>query len=138
MRLVKLSINEFSTERELQAFFAQKLPARIPPSLFPCGRQIGEKGLQPDETVLFTYKCRLRFVAKTKTGRMKNTYVRMDYPNCFVIDMKSLRQADVPLEEVEREFRTQLGFKKSLRTQSWTRIPDSTQAEQIIDRLVSS
>jgi hypothetical protein len=138
MRLVKLGTREFPNQSDPQAFFAQELPSRKPPGLFPC-KQIGKNGLQPDETVLFTYRCRLRFVAKAKTGRKNNIYVRQaDYPHCFEIDMKSLRRADVPLEEVEHQFRSQSGFQKSRRAQAWTRISGSDQAKQIIDTLLSS
>jgi hypothetical protein len=137
MRLVKLSTKEFPQEAALLAFFNQVLWGRNPPGLFqlPSG-WIGEVGLDKGETLLFTYRGRLRFVAKAETGRMDNIYMpNPAYPYCFVVDRNSLRQADVPVEEVERQLRDKAGLQKSLQAHGWTKIPDSESAEAVINTL---
>jgi hypothetical protein len=74
VRLIKLSTNEFPGEANLLTYFAQELQDRKPPGLFrlPTG-WIGKDALHEGETLLFSYRNRLRFVAKAKTGRMDNT-----------------------------------------------------------------
>jgi hypothetical protein len=137
MRLVKLSTDEFPEESDLLAYFDQELPARKPPGLFRFRGHIAEEALDPGETVLFSYRGRLRFVARAETGRELNTQMpHVDYPYCFVIDMPTLRRADVPLDHVEHRLQTEAGLNGSLRGQGWTRIPDSQQAEQVINTLV--
>lgn len=138
MRLIKLSTDEFPEEADLQAYFTQVLPNRQPPGLFRLPRGwIGEDGLDVGETLLFSYRGRLRFVGEAETGRMDNTYLPDEnYPYCFVINMRSARRANVPLNEVEQRLRAEAGLTKSLQAQGWTRIPDSDRAEQIIKALV--
>jgi hypothetical protein len=58
-----------------------------------------------------------------------------DYPFCIEISMKSLRNADISLEEGERQLRAHAGLQKSLQAQGWTRIPDNERAEEIIKAL---
>lgn len=72
MRLVKLSIDEFADETELQNYFNNRLPKRSPKGLFIFGNQVARNGLKPGETILFSYRNKLRYVAKAKTGRMEN------------------------------------------------------------------
>jgi hypothetical protein len=139
LRLIKLSTDEFPEEAEIQAYFVKELQGRNPTGLFrfPKG-WIGENNLSEGETLLFSYRNKLRFVAKAKTGRMDNTYMpHQDYPFCFEINMKTLRNADIPLDEVEHQLRTHAGLQKSLHAQGWTMIPDSERAEEIINALVS-
>ena len=139
MRLVKLSTDEFTEEADLKAYFTQELPRRNPPGLFrlPTG-WIGQEALEPGETLLFSYRGRLRFVAKAETGWMDNTAMpHPNYPYCFIISLSSVREADVLLTEVEQRLRAEAGLRKSLQAQGWTRIPDSDRAEQIIEALLS-
>ena len=97
-----------------------------------------DAGLEAGETVLFMYRSRLRFVAKAETGRMDNTYLKQaDYPYCFVIDLRTLRPTDMPVEDLERRLRAEAGLQKSLQGQGWTIIPDSERAEEVIDALIS-
>jgi hypothetical protein len=137
MRLVKLSTDEFANERDVLDYFDRELPSRTPPGLFRFRRQIAEDGLEPRETILFSYRGHLRFVAQAETGRMDNVHMpHPDYPNCFVINMQALRRANVPLAELEERLRAEAGLDLSLRGQGWTRIPDSDRAAQVIEALL--
>jgi hypothetical protein len=135
MRLVKLSTEEFLDDNALHTYFAEELPRRNPPGLFLFGNQIAADGLEPGETVLFSYRNALRYVAKVETGRMDNVYMRQaDYRHCFIINLRFLRPTVVPLQELEGQLCNKAGLQKSLIGRGWTKIPDSEQAEQIVDR----
>jgi hypothetical protein len=77
---------------------------------------------------------------------MPNTFKlgdQEDYPEgkegkeqCFIINMDMpLRNADVPLQDVENKLRDHTGLQKSLQARGWNRIPDSQRAEEIINTL---
>ena len=138
MRLVKLNADEFPEERHLLAYFDRELSSRTPPGLFRFTKgRIAEGALDPGETVLFSYRGRLRFVAQTETARMDNSYLPDDdYPHCFIINMKTVRSVDVPLEELENRLRAEAGLDVSLRGHGWTRIPDSQRAERAVEALL--
>jgi len=139
MRLVKLSPSVFKNESELQDFFDNGLGNQKPKGLFIFrGRHIAPNGLYPGETVLFSYRNKLRFVAKAETGRKDNVYgKRKKYPYCFVVKLP-VRKTCVSLEEVERKLHIQADFQKSLSGQVWTKIADSEQAERVIVNLPSA
>jgi hypothetical protein len=73
MRVAKLSTQVFADEAAVDAFFTADLPHRNPLGLFHVGGQIAEDGLAPGETILFTYRGRLRFVGRAASGRLDNT-----------------------------------------------------------------
>ena len=117
MRLIKLSTDEFADEDVLQTYFADELRKRTPKGLFIFGKQIAPNGIKPGETILFSYRNKLRFVAKAKTGRKKNIYRSIDtYPNCFEIKMP-VRKANIALEEVERKLQAKADLKTSFEGQ---------------------
>jgi len=138
MRLIKLSTIEFPKEKDLQTYFNKELKSRKPVGLFRFqSGWIAKGALYEGETLLISYRNRLRFVAKTKTERIENIYMPdPKYPYCFVIDMLSLRYADIHLKDVELKLRDHAELRKSLQAQGWTKIPDSPQAEEIIYSLV--
>jgi hypothetical protein len=137
MRLVKLSTDEFPEESDHLAYFNRELPARRSPGLFRFKGRIAEEALDPGETVLFSYRGRLRFVAQAETGRMDNVHMpHVDYPHSFVINLQTVRPTDVPLNELENRLRAEAGLDVSLRGQGWTRSPDSERAEQVIAALL--
>jgi hypothetical protein len=135
MRLVKLSTTEFKDEVDLHDYFFGVLPKRNPKGLFVFNDHIAANGLDPGETILFSYKNKLRYVTKTKTSRTDNTSRNKGkYSYCFEIELP-VREADVSLEEVERKLQAKAGLKKSLLGQGWTKILDK-RAEKIIEDLL--
>src|SRR5207302_3784253 len=98
MRVAKLSPEVFPDDGAVDAFFTADLPHRNPPGLFHVGEQIAADGLAPGETLLFTYRGRLRFVGRAATGRLDNTFgLQAEYPFCFIVEPGSIRPADASL-----------------------------------------
>lgn len=138
MRLVKLSTDEIANEEELQNYFTVKLRTGTSPGVFVFNGHIAENGLAPGETILFSYRNKLRYVASAKTGRKDNIYRhKAKYRYCFIVDL-DLIQADVSLQEVERRLRAQAGLQNSLTGQGWNKIPDSEKAEKVIADLLDA
>jgi hypothetical protein len=145
MRLVRLSPEDedFRDEKALHKYFTEddgKLRARIPSGVFPFKKGwIRENGLDPGDTILFSYCSKLRYVAKATTSRTVNEYPDRSpkkYPFCFRVDL-DFRKADISLEEVERRLHAERALKKSksLMGQGWTEIPESEEAKKVIEEL---
>ena len=125
MRVAKLSSDVFANDAAVDAFFTAEFARRNPPGLFLVGRQVAADGLAPEETVLFTYRGRLRYIARVVSGRQDNTFARQaSYPYCFFLDPSSVRHADATLAEVEQALAA-AGTAVSLAGRGWTRVPDS-------------
>ncbi|HEV7927533.1 MAG TPA: hypothetical protein VGR14_19435, partial [Verrucomicrobiae bacterium] len=132
---MKLSTDEFADEEKLQNYFTGdgELRTGTQQGVFVFNGHIAPKGLVRGETILFSYQNKLRYVAKAETGRKANTYrEQAKYRHCFIVDLDSIRAADVSLEEVERRLRDEAGLQKSLAGRGWNIIPDSEQAEMVI------
>jgi hypothetical protein len=133
--MLSLTRGEPTDEARLRAFFADDLPSRTPPGLFPFppGR-IADGGLTPGEMLLFSFLGRVRFVAKSKSGRMNNTGLLRDTcPFCVVIDLGSVRAVDCPVVALDRVLRQQAGLGVSLLGQGWTKVPDTEQTERVVE-----
>lgn len=137
MRLVKLTDELLGGA--LDDYFDNVLPGRRPPGLFRCPRgRIAEDALAEGETLLFSYAGRLRFVARSLSTRLEHTFLPDDkYPHCFIVDLQSVRRANVPLDEVESKLREAHCLDKSFRSRGWTIIDDSSRAEQVINSLLT-
>jgi len=136
MRVVKLSRKVFADDAEVDAFFQVELPRRTPPGLFFCKNEIAADGLEEGETILFTYRGLLRYVGRAASGRRANTTgTQPDYPNCFEVDVGSLRRGAASRSEIEQPFQT-AGVAVSLDGQGWTRLPDGATAEALVEEFV--
>jgi hypothetical protein len=128
MRLVKFSDKEFPNEDALERYFAGDLSKRTPKGLVFCPPKIAEHGIYVGETILFSYRNKLRYVAKAETPRMTNIYQHeypenKKYPYCFCIKLPG-RKANVPLQTVGENLRAEAGLDIKLRGQGWTIITD--------------
>lgn len=142
MRIIKLNIiKEFPTFEQLVHYFEYDLPSRNPPGKFllPKG-WIAEGGLEPGERVLFSYKCRVRFVAHAASGRIKNTdEEQKNYPCFFTIDLSSVQQTDFSLKKLEDLLRHEANENKRIvRTQGWPRIIETKIIKSVVESLINS
>jgi chorismate mutase len=139
VRLIKLSPvdHDFVNEDALQNYFNEVLPNRNPPGRFYFNRQIREGGLNPNETILLSYKKRLRYVAQVGQARMDNNDGQ-PYSHYFVINIQTIRPArdNVSLQEVQRDLRLHANFTGTFQGQGWNVIPDSQEAEIVIETFI--
>jgi len=137
MRLVKLTDELLGGA--LNDYFDNVLPARHPPGLFRCPRgPIARNALATGETMLFSYRGRIRFVARAGSGRMMNTYLPdAKYPHCFLVNLQTLRRVNASVEEVEARLRDRNCLDKSFRSRGWNIIDDTEEAERIVAALSS-
>lgn len=143
MRLIKLSKKEFNKEEDVDHFFGPDLKSnrslleqREPPGAFFFGeKKIGEGGIQEGETLLFTYDGKLRFIAKSASGRLTMPG-KERFPNYFVIDLASLRQSKpLSLEDLENLFETERKD-KSFKGRAWVTIPETTANLDTVSKLM--
>ena len=140
MRVIKLNIaKEFPTFEKLKHYFEYDLPSRNPPGKFllPKG-WIAEDGLQPGERILFSYRCYIRFVAYSVSGRMKNyNQDQIRYPYFFVINLPA-RRVNFSLQSLEDRLKREKGNVKCIvRTQGWPKISDTKITKSIVESLIN-
>lgn len=143
MRLIKLSKEEFRKEEDIEHFFGPEfnknksiLEQREPPGTFYISEsRIGKNGIKEGETLLFTYDGKLRFIAKSASGRLTKPGKKR-FPNYFVIDMNSLRQSKpIRVNDLEKLFDGVRG-NKSFKGQPWVILPDTADSLSIISKLI--
>lgn len=138
MRLVKLSTSEFPEIDNVHDFFKDDLPQREPPGkfLFPRG-WIAEDGLDASELILFSFMGRVVRVARAASGRLQNTdEYRNDYPYYFVVDMKTVREVDFLVTDLEEAMHRECGVTKSIAVaRGWVRLPDTEATTRVVERL---
>jgi len=76
VRLIKLSIGEFPTGEDVNRYFRSpesELRSRTPRGtfVFPKG-WIAKDGLNPGDTVLFSYRADVIYVGRARSGRQPN------------------------------------------------------------------
>jgi hypothetical protein len=129
-----MSTKQFPDEDKLQIYFDNTLPKKEKGKFF-FGNQIAAPGLDPGETILFSYQKKLRYVAKAETGRRENKDRGEGYYSNFIVIKMPVRKVNVSLEEVERKLRAEAGLQKSLLHQGWTDIQDK-RAEKVIEDML--
>lgn len=138
MRLVKLSTVEFENIADVNDYFAVQLPARTPPGQFRIPKGwIAQDGLNRGDVLLFSFNSRVVRVARSASGRLQNSdEYQVDYPHYFVVDLKTVRQVDFSVVDLEGEMQQMCGVTKSIAVaQGWVRLPDTSVAIQAIERL---
>jgi len=137
MRVIKFSDQDGQwDETSLQEFFTQTLPSRPQGEVYFNQNGVAPgNGLYPGETLLFTFEGTLRYTAKA------NCYGKMTdrKGNYFRIKPGTLRETGrIPFKELGSRLRNEAGFTGNLRSQPWNKIPDSPEAEEIIESYVDA
>lgn len=143
MRLIKLSVKEFKDLKSVHSYFQDvgsefRNRGKHGFFCFPKG-WIAEDGLEPDETILFSYKGQVVYVAKTLSGRMPWFGPESaDYPNYFQVDLASLMHVSFTVQALETMLTEQAGLSKSITaSQGWPRLPDDKDTETVVKILSS-
>ncbi|MBZ9960617.1 hypothetical protein [Mesorhizobium sp. BR1-1-14] len=135
MRIVKLSTAEFPDLGKVREFFQSKLEARAPQGKFrvTAARISRQKGLDPDDYLVFTYKGRVVFTARSGSRLLPNPDgIRETHPYYFIVALGTLRESDVSVEELERRYN--LGEERSVNvasSQGWNRLPASPRVDKL-------
>jgi hypothetical protein len=142
MRVVKLSSEEFQSPNNVRRFFVQELSRRTPPGKFRVtpGRIARKDGLRRGEFLLFTHKAQIVFTACANSGLVDNLNdtddMREKYPCYFIVDLGTLQEAEVRLDEFENWYRNLSGkHDKLVRSQGWNRLDDSVHTDALWKRL---
>lgn len=142
MRLIKLSKKIFKSEAKVDHYFNgpdSELRSRNDEYgvfTFPKG-WIAEDGINPNETVLFSYKGNVVCVAKTLSERLPWDGAEcVDYPYCLHIDLSSMEMVSFPIRDLELALTETTGICKSLTAQGWPILPDTLNAEAAVNQLV--
>ena len=140
MRIVKLSKKDpsFATPDGVRHFFLDEIQHRKPPGKFRVtAKKIKQDKLRSGEPLVFTYQSRVVFTARAASGLLRNDdEERQRYPNYFVVDLATLREADEDFYHVERQFNQATGSAKNLvRNQAWNPLPDSVHTQQVWQQL---
>lgn len=134
MRIVKLSTREFPDLGSVRAFFQSVLPSRTPQGRFfvTADRIARAGGLAPSDYLVFTFKGRIVFSARSRTALYPNAYEhRETHSHCFELEMDTLRETDVALEDFANRYNA-VGRKPfQVATQGWNRLPASVQLDDL-------
>lgn len=132
MRIIKLKETEL--RMSIEEYFISELFNRNPRGLFIFPQKmIRAHSLQIGDTILFSLKGTVRYVATTLTGMEENTYLfKENYPCCFQIDVANLKPVSFHLNDFEKELRMQSLTSKSLNRQGWVELEENEQTRNIV------
>lgn len=135
MRVVKLSSDEFPNLESARSFFQSALPVRSPRGKFcVTDARISPKGgLAPGDYLVFTHKSRIVFTARSGSRLLPNRgEFRDTHPWYFVVELDTLREADIGVGEFESKMiRVGLPPKTIGATQGWSRLPGTAQVDEL-------
>ena len=136
MRIVKLAKTEekrFATREGVRRFFLNEIGRRkLRGKFYVTPGRIAPDGLRPGEQLVFTYQARVVFSARAESRLLPNDDAEQEhqkYPNYFVVDLATLREADEDVHDIEREYNIPLGGR------GWNTLPDSPTTEAVWARL---
>jgi hypothetical protein len=135
LRLIKCSAEdpELANEAMMRIFFEKTLPRD---RTFNFDGKIGEDSLFSGDILLFQYGAKLRYIGKAASGRLNNP--PGGYEHYFLIDPDSLYHAEeIHYLELQKQFES-AGVQKILSGQAWTIIPNSPDAELVVEKLKRS
>jgi len=131
MRIIKLSPDIFSSFQQVQDFFLNVLPSRTPPGKFLIPpRHIAKKNFDADEDLLFTYRSRVVFKARSQSP-LQNNKNNKKYPYYFVVDLSRLQGADRALKDVEQRYKKISRKDVRWAGQGWNMQPESAQTSAL-------
>jgi hypothetical protein len=134
MRIIKLSRAVFDTAADVRHFFVSELPGRTPPGKFRVTPdRIARRALEAGEPLVFTYAGRVVFTARAESELLANADQQQErYPNYFIVDLATLREADAGIRDLERRYNRASGADVTIaRSQGWNKLPDSNYSEAI-------
>jgi hypothetical protein len=137
MRFVKLSDSEFCTLDDVRRFFFDEIQHRTPVGKFriPKGH-IARDRFRRGEPIVFTYNRRVVLTARAGSSLVPNDDEdQQRYPVFFVIDLTTLRDADVDLQNVQQWFNESTDACINLIGQGWNTLPDTDETANIWARL---
>ncbi|WFU49148.1 hypothetical protein [Sinorhizobium terangae] len=134
MRIVRLSTREFPDLESVRAFFQSELPSRTPQGRFfvTADRIARTRGLAPSDYLVFTFKGRIVFTARSGSRLLPNAFEhRETHPYYFVLELDTLRETDVDVEELEHRYNGTGRGPINVATQGWNRLPASVQVDDL-------
>lgn len=106
--------------------------------MFTKGR-ISSDGINPGETLLFSYEGEIVYVAKAASGPLPTTGPESaEFPYYLQVDLPSIKRASISLNELQNVITAKTGESIQLLGQGWTRLPDDKAVEDVINSLVTS
>ncbi len=137
MRIINLSPEMFNSHDDMRRFFHEELLTKTPPGKFRVTqRKIAQDGLKSGEQLIFTCWNRVVFTARTESGLLPNDDEgRVKYPSYFVLDLKSLCEADEAIDDINQQYKGLSGDSKSFTSSGWPHLTDSVHTEDLWARL---
>jgi hypothetical protein len=142
MRIIKLSKKdaEFKKRTMVDIYFLDTLPKRNPPGKFLLSnRVIGQDGISPDETLVFTYegKCVYKALAAS-TRQINNGPDNAKYAHYFLVNIPSIKAIQGNLPSIQEKLeQAGLTDKNLVKSRAWMKFADGEPIAQMIDALVS-
>jgi hypothetical protein len=142
MRIIKLSKkdDEFKKRPMVDTYFRDTLPNRNPPGKFLLSnRAIGQDGISPGETLVFTYEGECVYRARAASTRQTNRWPDNDkYPHYFLVDIPSIRAIQGTLPAIQDKLKQAgLADKNLVKSRAWMRFPDGGRIGRLVDAFLA-
>jgi len=124
MRVIKLSPNDkhMLTRENVDWFFQSHLKEREPVGQFFITKgRISKNGIQPGETLVFTYLGDIVYIARSASIRLETAGSHANkYPFFFCVDVDSIKATSGKLFELEKMLRNEGLLNRNLvKSQGW-------------------
>jgi hypothetical protein len=137
MRVIKLSPND--TREKVDWYFQTHLRERVPVGQFLLTKgRISKNGIQPGESLVFTYLGEIVYVAQSMSARMETVGDKAyQYPYHFCVDIDSIRAASGKLSALEDVLRSEGILNRNLvKSQGWPIVKETDTTKGIIQDII--